>query len=264
MKIKLLLIIVAALVFSSCSTITGAFERGGHKYNIEVKTSVPEFQNVTDEAVKVLSSRLNAAGIRGDVKRTMPDRLEVVVHGQVDTERVKNFLLNQGKLELAKVAGDSFQTYPTREAAIQALGGEIPSNRRVLPYLDRDDTKAPDTKSQQWIIVENPPVIDGRVLRDARAYSQTGGAADDYQISFKLNPEGAQAFGDWTGKNIGKYLAIVLNDEVKSAPVIKGQIFDSGQIEGKFTKASAEDLALILKSGYLPATLTLIDESAFE
>ena len=66
------------------------------------------------------------------------------------------------------------------------------------------------------------------------------------------------------GRNIGKYLAIVLNDEVKSAPIIKGQIFDSGQIDGRFTKAAAEDLALILKSGYLPATLTLIDESGFE
>jgi protein-export membrane protein SecD len=264
MKIKsVLLFIVLVFISSSCTRIAGFFERGGRKYTIEVKASVPEFQNAPDEAVKVLSARLDAAGIRNEVKGTTANRVEVIAHGKFDAERIRNFLLYQGKLELAKVMGDSFQTYPTFEAALQSIGGELPPNRRVLPYSEREDTNVKDQKPQRWVIVENPPVIDGRAIRDASAYSQTG-SDSDYQISFKLNKDGAEKFGDWTGKNIGKYLAIVLNDEVKSAPVIRGQIFDSGQIEGKFTKASAEDLALILKSGYLPATLTLIDESTFE
>jgi preprotein translocase subunit SecD len=101
--------------------------------------------------------------------------------------------------------------------------------------------------------------VDGSELRDASAYSRTG-SQSDYQISFSLKPGGAQKFGEWTGKNIGKYLAIVLNDEVKSAPVIKGQIFDQGSIEGKFTKTSSEDLALTLKSGALPAKLDYQEE----
>jgi protein-export membrane protein SecD len=260
MKIKITILTIIAILAVSCSTITSVFERGGRKYNIEVRTSVPEFQNVTDESVRVLSARLDAAGIRNTVTRTMPDRIEVLAYGKFDNERIKAFLLTQGKLELARVVGETFQTYPTREAAVQSMGGEIPANRRVLPYMERAEGLG---KTEAWLIVENPPVIDGRVLRDAEAYSRTG-AATDYLISFKLNPEGAQKFGEWTGKNIGKYLAIVLNDEIKSAPVIKGQIFDTGQIEGRFTKASAEDLALILKSGYLPATMTLIDETAFE
>ena len=54
------------------------------------------------------------------------------------------------------------------------------------------------------------------------------GTRSDYQISFSLKPSGAQKFGEWTGKSIGKYLAIVLNDQVKSAPYIKAQIFDQG------------------------------------
>jgi preprotein translocase subunit SecD len=263
MKSKIVLLIIAALFASSCSRIAGFFERGGRKYTIEVKASVPDFKNASDEAAKVLSSRLDAMGVRNKVSPTTTDRIEVVAYGQFDAERIRQFLLYEGKLELAKVAGDSFQTYPTREAALQSMGGEIPPNRRILPYTERDDTQAKDLKVQQWIILENPPVIDGRAIRDASAYSRTG-TDNDYQISFRLNPEGAGKFGDWTGKNMGKYLAIVLNDEVKSAPVIKGQIFDSGQIEGKSTRAIAEDLALILKSGYLPATLTLIDEAAFE
>jgi preprotein translocase subunit SecD len=263
---KITLILILAVVFaSSCGYITGLFERGGRKYIIEVKPTEPDADAVavTDETAKVLASRLDAIGIRGKVTKMSAARIEVLAYGKFDAERVRNFLLNAGRLELAKVVGSSsaFQTYPTREAAETTLGGTVPANRRILPYTERDDGSG---KGKQWIIVENPPVIDGRVLRDASAYSLTGRIADDYLISFKLNREGAEKFGDWTGRNIGNYLAIVLNDEVKSAPVIKGQIFDSGQIEGRFTKATAEDLALILKSGYLPATLTLVDETAFE
>jgi len=270
MKTKITLFFVTFLLLTAaCSTITGFFERGGRKYNIEVKTSQPDFQNATDEAVKVLSARLDAAGIRNKVMRTTPDRIEVLAYGKFDADRVRAYLLTQGKLELAKVAGDIFQTYPTEEAAKQSMGGTVPANRRVLPYTERQEEIA-GAQPRQWIVLENPPVIDGRTIRDAQPVSDGGGTEHGitrgpaYTISFKLNKEGAEKFGDWTGRNIGKYLAIVLNDEVKSAPVIRGQIFDTGQIEGRFTKAAAEDLALILKSGYLPATLILIDESAFE
>jgi preprotein translocase subunit SecD len=259
MKIKLIFLVISIVTVSSCGMIAGFFERGGRKYNIEVKTSQPDFQNVSDEAAKVLAARLDAAGIRNKVTRTTPDRVEVVAYGKFDADRIRAFLLTQGKLELAKVAGDIFQTYPTEEAAKQSMGGTVPPNRRILPYTDRADGL---DRNRQWIVVENPPIIDGRTIRDAAAFSPTGN--DAYTINFRLNPEGAVKFGDWTGRNIGKYLAIVLNDEVKSAPVIRGQIFDTGEIQGRFTKAAAEDLALILKSGYLPATLTLIDESAFE
>jgi Preprotein translocase subunit SecD len=109
------------------------------------------------------------------------------------------------------------------------------------------------------VVLETPAIVDGSEIRDASATSRTG-SGGDYEIIFNLKPGGAQKFGDWTGKNIGKYLAIVLNDEVKSAPVIKGQIFDTGTIEGKFTKTAAEDLSLTLKSGALPAKIDYQEE----
>jgi preprotein translocase subunit SecD len=263
MKIKsFLLFMVLVFISSSCRTVTALFERGGTKFTIELKTTEANAEGVTDEAVQVLSARLDALEIRNRVHKTHANRVEVLAYGKPDVERVKKLLLAESRFELAKIAGEHFQTYPTREAAEQAMGGTVLPNRRVLPFNDRDEGAKNTPK--QWVIVEMPPVIDGRVVRDAQAYSPTGSDQRDHVVNFRLNPEGAQKFGDWTGKNIGKYLAIVLNDEVKSAPVIKGQIFDSGQIEGKFTKAAAEDLALVLKSGYLTATLTLIDESTFE
>jgi len=78
-------------------------------------------------------------------------------------------------------------------------------------------------------------------------------------ISFSLAPEGAQKFGAWTGAHIKDYLGVVLNGEVKSIVYIKSQISDQGEISGRFTKESAEDLALILRSGALPAPVKIVE-----
>ena len=157
-------------------------------------------------------------------------------------------------------------TYPTEDAAKQSLGGTVPANRRILPYAERDEptsatpSATPDpNKPKQYVVVEYPAIVDGSELREASALSRTG-SDRDYEINFSLKPAGAQKFGDWTGKNIGNYMAVVLNGEVKSAAYIKSQIFDTGQISGRFTKQSAEDLALTLKSGALPAKIVYGEE----
>ena len=87
-----------------------------------------------------------------------------------------------------------------------------------------------------------------------------GGGNDEYQIAFSLKPTGATKFGAWTGANTNEYMGVVLNDEVKSIAFIKSQITDSGEIEGKFTKQSADDLALTLRSGALPASIEYLEE----
>jgi preprotein translocase subunit SecD len=115
----------------------------------------------------------------------------------------------------------------------------------------------------QFVIVEKEAIVTGEHVRSAYAVSRTG-SDFDYQISFTLNPEGASKFGDWTGKNINNYLAVVLDDKVQSVAYIKSQISDMGEISGRFTKASAEEIALSLNSGYLPADLKIIEERAFK
>ena len=79
--------------------------------------------------------------------------------------------------------------------------------------------------------------------------------ADDYQIQFSLKKNGADKFGAWTGSNINEYMGVSLNEEIKSIAYIKSQIYDQGQITGRFTQQSAEDLALTLRSGALPAPI---------
>lgn len=219
-----------------------------------------------EQALKIIDSRINAFGVKEPTLQRhgaqSSGQILLQMPGVDDPERVKKLIGSESKLALMKVAGDSFQTYPTREAALQSLGGTVPPNRVIYPYTERDDSPTPNQvqpKPTQFMVLEYPAIVDGSELRGASAYSQTGNDGD-YQIQFNLKPAGAAKFGEWTGKNIGKYLAIVLNEEVKSAPVIQGQIFDSGQIQGRFTKTSAEDLALTLKSGSLPAKIEYQEE----
>jgi len=226
-----------------------------------------------DQAMKIIESRINAFGVKeptlakhgaessGQILLQMP--------GVDDPERIKNLIGAESNLALMKVVSPPnpapVQTYPTEEAARQSLGGTVPPNRRILPYSNRDEPTAapsgtPDpNRPKQFVVVEYPAIVDGSELREANAISRTG-SDRDFEIGFSLKPAGAAKFGDWTGKNIGNYMAVVLNNEVKSAAYIKGQIFDQGQISGRFTKASAEDLALTLKSGALPAKIEYQEE----
>jgi preprotein translocase subunit SecD len=219
-----------------------------------------------EQALRIIESRINAFGVKEPTLQRhgaqSSGQILLQMPGVDDPERVKRLLNADSNLALMKTAGETIQTFPTEEAARQSLGGTVPQNRRILPYSE--DTTTTTTANQaekpkQFIIVEYPAIVDGSELRDASAFSQTGGESD-YQITFNLKPDGAQKFGEFTGKNIGKNLAIVLNGEVKSAPTIQGQIFDTGQITGRFTKASAEDLALTLKSGALPAKIEYMEE----
>lgn len=225
-----------------------------------------------EQALKIIDSRINAYGVKeptlarhgaessGQILLQMP--------GVDDPERVKKLIGDDAELFLMKIVSPPspapVQIYPTEEAAKQSLGGIVPPNRKVLVYADRDELAEPNTqnpldKPKQYVVVEYPAVVDGSELRDANAVSRTG-SDSDYQISFSFKPSGAQKFGDWTGKNIGNYMAVVLNGEVKSAAYIKSQIFDQGEISGRFSKTTADDLALTLRSGALPAKLEYQEE----
>ena len=229
-------------------------------------------RQAVDQALKIIESRINAFGVKEPTLQKhgseTSGQILLQMPGVDDPERVKNLIGAESNLSLMKIVGppnpSPVETYPTREAALQSIGGAETPTRKVFPYTDRDPIAAATTPegqkpAAQFVVVEYPAVVDGSELRDANAVSRTG-SDNDYQISFSLKPDGAQKFGEWTGRNIGNYMAVVLNGEVKSAAYIKSQIFDSGEISGRFTKASADDLALTLKSGALPAKIEYLEE----
>jgi len=226
------------------------------------------------QAMRIIDSRINTYGVKEPtLQRHGSDasgQILLQMPGVDDPERIKKLIGATSNLAMMKVVSPEnpapVQTYPTEQAALQSLGGTIPANRKILPYSDRDEPananqnqqNQPD-KPKQFVVVEYPAIVDGSELRDASAFSQSG-SDRDFKITFSFKPGGAQKFGDWTGKNINSYMAVVLNNEVKSAAYIKSPIFDSGEISGRFTKASAEDLALTLKSGALPAEIEYQEE----
>jgi preprotein translocase subunit SecD len=229
----------------------------------------------TDQAQKIIESRLDAVGVAEPLVQRhgaqSSHQILVQMPGIQDPERVKQLLKAESKLELVHVIGPAnpmpFQSYNTEEEAKASLGGTVPTNRRVLPYAERNEPTAagnqtPPTdaqKQKRWVVVEAPAVVDGSELRNAAA-TQSRAGSDDYQIAFALKPTGAEKFGTWTGSHINEYMGVVLNDEVKSIAYIKSQISDQGEISGRFTKESAEDLALTLRSGALPAPIEYQEE----
>jgi preprotein translocase subunit SecD len=234
-------------------------------------------KQAVEQAKNIISSRINAFGVTepelSDHGSADSHELLLQMPGMQDPERIKKLLVLESKLTLVHVVTPSspspIQKYATEQEALTSLGGTLPSNRLILPYAERDEPTTatgqpvdPNAakKPTSYVIVENPPVVDGSELRDAKAINARAGGADDFQISFSLKPAGADKFGKWTGENINEYMGVVLNNEVKSIAYIKSQITDSGEISGRFTQKSAEDLALTLRSGALPAPIAYQEE----
>jgi preprotein translocase subunit SecD len=231
-------------------------------------------EQATEQADRIIRSRLDAVGVAEPLVQRHGARTShqilVQMPGIQDPQRVKELMAAESKLELVHVVSPPSpsppQTYATEQEAIASLGGSVPSNRRVVPYLERNEPTAGGAtdptaqKEKRWVVVESPAVVDGSELRNAAAVSGRGGSIDDYQIAFSLKPAGAEKFGRWTGANINEYMGVLLNGEVKSIAFIKSQISDSGEITGRFTQQSAEDLALTLRSGALPAPIEYQEE----
>lgn len=229
-------------------------------------------EQATEQAHKIILSRLEGVGVVEPLVQRhgaqSSHQILVQMPGIDDPERVKQLLKANSDLRMVHVVSppspSAAQTYNTKEEAEASLGGTVPGNRRVFPYSERNEpTTAGQTseapKEKKWVVVEWPAVVDGSELRNAAATQMRGGA-EDYQISFAFKPAGAEKFGTWTGANINQYMGVVLNDEVKSIAYIKSQIFDQGEISGRFTRQSAEDLALTLRSGALPAKIEYQEE----
>jgi preprotein translocase subunit SecD len=235
---------------------------------LEIDAPAVDREALANQTVRVIEGRLNALGVSNFQVQTQgapaSGRILVSLPEVPDRERVKNIIIAEGQLELVAVISPPspalVQTYSTQPEAAASLGKTAPANRSVLPYLERDFSGS-GPPQKKWVVVERPAIVDGSDLRNATA-SQSPAGDEDYQIQFSLRPDGAEKFAAWTGSHINDYLGVVLNGEVKSIAFIKSQISDQGEINGRFTKQSAEDLALILRSGALPVPVRIVEESA--
>lgn len=211
-------------------------------------------KDATDQAKAIIEQRIDQFGVaeptvqlRG---REEDHQILLQMPGVDNPERVKELLKTDARLEIRAA---NAQKFDTAEQANASLAGD--ASKEVLPYREK---QADGTMDTGFYVVDKLPVIDGGDLREARGVPNQQGFG--FYVAFSLKPGGSEKFGTWTENNIGNYLAVVLNNEIRSVAVVRNKITDSGQIEGNFTQQQAEDLGLVLRSGALPAKVTYIEE----
>jgi len=181
------------------------------------------------------------------------DRIVVQLPGVDDPERVKRLIGQTAFLEF-RLAHDQGPA-ATQEQLLALFGGTLPKGYVVLKQDTRDENKRV-TGALYWAI-ETKQVITGRDLKTALP---SQGEFNEPAVKFSLTREGGRKFGDVTGANVGRRLAIILDDKVVSAPTIQSRITDDGVIHGDFTLEEVQDLVTKLRSGSLPASIVYLEE----
>ena len=191
------------------------------------------------QSLEIIRRRIDEVGTREPtIQRQGADRILIQVPGVGSAAELKEIIGTTAQL--------TFQPVVRRTSDSEAIPG--PGNE-LLPSLDEEGT---------YYVLEDAPVVSGDELVDAQpSFDQNNRPA----VSFRFNPAGARKFGDYTANNIGNPFAIVLDNEVISAPVIQSHIpGGSGIITGNFTVDESTNLAVLLRAGALPAGLDFLEE----
>lgn len=195
--------------------------------------------DATNQSVEIVRRRLDETGTKElSIQRQGADRIVVQLPGEQNPAAVKQLL--------GKTAKMTFHLVDENTTLADAKRGLLPAGSMRLPERSGGD-----------LILLRKVIVGGEQLKDARQeYGQNG----EVVVGFSFHTLGAKQFAKATAENIGRRLAIVLDGEVLTAPTINSEIVGSGIITGNFTVKEASDLALMLRSGALPAPLTVVEE----
>ncbi|HEY0438791.1 MAG TPA: protein translocase subunit SecD, partial [Xanthobacteraceae bacterium] len=219
---------------------------GGGLFRLTI--SEPAFneriRQAVDQSIQIVERRVNELGtVEPLIQRQGADRILVQVPGLQDPQRLKDLLGKTAKL--------TFRMVDAATTPEQAQRGQLPLESELL--------KGSQKEGANPYVIEKRIVVSGEDLTDAQpGFDQR---TSEPIVTFRFNSRGAQAFARATQENVGRPFAIVLDNEVISAPVIREPIIGgSGQISGNFTVEQATDLAILLRAGALPAPLTIVEE----
>ncbi len=203
------------------------------------------------QAVETIRNRIDEFGkLNANVSKLGERRILVEIPGVVDPERAKAIIGKTAQLELLEVVDSAY----SKEDLLRKYPDGLPEGTKILEGLPE---RINGREIKEWFLVKDTPIVTGSQLKDARASVDSRGKP---AVNFELTDEGADIFGEATAKMIGKRLAIVLDNKVVSAPVVRSRISKSGQITGDFTPEEAADLAVVLRAGALPAPVHILEE----
>jgi preprotein translocase subunit SecD len=228
-----------------------------------VRLPEQERQRLADLAVRqaqqTIENRVNAFGVAEPIIQRQGlsgDRIVVQLPGVEDPERVKELLKETAFLEFRIVEYPQRGAATSRDEILANYGGALPANLEILEE-DIEDEVTGEVVGTTYYAVEKTARVTGRDLKLARPGL---GQFNDPIVEFGLTHDGGQRFGEITGANQGKGLAIVLDGRIVSAPTIEDRITDQGIIRGQFTQQEVEDLSIKLRSGALPAGMVILEE----
>ena len=214
---------------------------GGPQLMLQVEADGVDRGQAVADSIGVIERRLKALGVRFNAQPQDNDRILLSLSKSADTKRVIEVAARRGRLQ--------FRLVETNLTPEQAVRGEPPAHAEELN--GRGDRRS--------YLVYKRSALTSRDLVDAQATFDV--RTSEPVVSFRFSADGARRFAQLTQENVGKPFAIVLDNEVISAPIIREPILGgSGQISGNFTVQSANDLAILLRSGELPGRLTVIEQ----
>jgi len=214
-----------------------------------IRLTVPQaaiterIRQTIEQSIQIVERRVNQLGtVEPVIQRQGTDRILVQVPGLQDPTELKRILGKTAKME--------FRMVDTTVPPDQAAQGRVPPDDEIL--MSAQPPKIP-------YVIKKQVLVSGGELTDAQpGFDQRSG---EPIVSFRFNSTGSRKFAQATSENVGQPFAIVLDNEVISAPVIREPITGgSGQISGSFTVQAANELAILLRAGALPAPLTVIEE----
>jgi preprotein translocase subunit SecD len=203
-------------------------------------------RQAVEQSIEIIRRRIDETGTKEPtIQREGQDRILVQLPGVDDPEHVKALLGRTAKL--------TFQLVDGSVSLEDARRGRLPPGSEILPAEEGRGARS----GPPAYVVRKRVMVGGDTLADAQPTFQD----NEPVVSFRFDAAGGKRFGDATRENVGKPFAIVLDNKVISAPVIREPILGgSGIISGSFTVQSASDLALLLRAGALPAPITILEE----
>ncbi|MBO0737967.1 MAG: protein translocase subunit SecD [Alphaproteobacteria bacterium] len=203
-------------------------------------------RQAVDQSIEIIRRRIDETGTKEPaIQREGSDRILVQLPGVDNPEHVKALLGRTAKL--------TFQLVDTSVSLEDARRGRLPPGSEILPAEEGQGGRS----GAPAYVVHRRVMVGGDTLVDAQPTFENNQPV----VSFRFDSVGAKRFADATRENVGKPFAIVLDNKVISAPVIREPIVGgSGIISGSFTVQSASDLALLLRAGALPAPITILEE----
>jgi preprotein translocase subunit SecD len=245
-KLRELSVPLGGLLGSSGQRSLDVSDQGGGLIRLTVTEPaiVERIRQAVDQSIQIIERRLNELGtVEPSIQRQGVDRILVQVPGLGDPQQILDILGKTAKL--------TFRLVDLNGSVEQALKGQVPADDELL-YGTKGEGKTP-------YLIEKRVLVAGEDLTDAQpGFDQR---SSEPIVTFKFNTNGSRRFAQVTQENTGRPFAIVLDNEVISAPVIREPILGgSGQISGSFTVEAANQLSILLRAGALPAKLTPIEQ----